>query len=77
MMRKWLAGKLFNLAVRLDWDAVFIRSLEVVMIEAKVEGLFIPKRKVGRPLGSKDTKPRNKANMGRPLGSKSKPKVQP
>jgi hypothetical protein len=31
-------------------------------------------KKRGRPLGSKDTKPRNKVNMGRPKGSKSKPK---
>jgi hypothetical protein len=42
MMRKWLAGKLFELAAWLDWDEVVI----------------VPKRKVGRPLGSKDTKPR-------------------
>jgi hypothetical protein len=72
MMRKWLAEKFFDWAVRLDWDAVFIMSLEVVMIEAKEEKLFTPKKKVGRPLGSKDKKPRNKANMGRPAGSKNK-----
>ena len=42
MMRKWLAGKLFDLAAWLDWDAVVIA----------------PKKKRGRPLGSKDKKPR-------------------
>lgn len=41
-MRKWLGGKLFNLAVRLDWEGAVIA----------------PKKKVGRPLGSKDKKPR-------------------
>jgi hypothetical protein len=60
MMRKWIAGKLVDLAVWLDCDAVMIA----------------PKKKIGRPLGSKDKAPRNKANMGRPKGSKSKPKVQ-
>lgn len=38
--------------------------------------VIAPKKKRGRPLGSKDKSPRNKANMGRPAGSKSKPKVQ-
>jgi len=80
MMRKWLAGKLFGLAVRLDWDAVFIRSLEVVMIEAKMEGLFAPKKKRGRPAGRKDSvagvAPKKK--IGRPLGSKDKkPRKRP
>ena len=37
---------------------IFIMSLEVVMIEAKEEKLFTPKKKVGRLLGSKDKKPR-------------------
>ena len=55
-MRKWLAGKLVDLAVWLDCDAVMIA----------------PKKKIGRPLGSKDKSPRNKANMGRPKGSKNK-----
>lgn len=72
MMRKWLADKLFNLAIRLDWDAVFIMSLDVVRIEAKWAGFYTPKKR-GRPLGAKDKKPRKKANMGRPKGSKSKP----
>ena len=74
MMRKWLAGKLFELAAWLDWDAVVIP----------------PKRKRGRPLGSK-----NKAGRPTPVANactgatpfdeavklafprESKPKVQP
>jgi hypothetical protein len=56
-MRKWLAGKLFDLAVWLDCDVVVIA----------------PKKKLGRPLGSKDKKPRNKTNMGRPKGRKVQP----
>lgn len=57
-MRKWLAVRLFDLAVRLDWDEVVIMSLEVVMIDAGLLGLTPPKKKVGRPKGSKDKKPR-------------------
>ena len=44
MMRKWLAGKLFELAAWLDWDSVVIA----------------PTKRVGRPLGSKDKKPRKR-----------------
>lgn len=57
-MRKWLAVRLFDLAVRLDWDEVFVMSLEVVMIDAGLLGLIAPTKRVGRPKGSKDKKPR-------------------
>ena len=57
MMRKLLARKLLKLAVWLDCDVVVIA----------------PKKKIGRPLGSKDKKPRNKTNMGRPKGRKVQP----
>ena len=52
-MRKWIAGKLFELAAWLDWDAVVIA----------------PTKRVGRPLGSKDKKPRKRPvrKAGRPL----------
>ncbi len=43
-MRKWLAEQLFELAAWLHWDAVVIA----------------PKKKAGRPLGSKDKKPRKR-----------------
>ena len=43
-MRKWLAGKFFELALWLDWDAVVIT----------------PTKRAGRPKGSKDKKPRKR-----------------
>ena len=57
MMRKWLARKLVDLATWLDWETVFIITLEDVM--AREKRAFAPKpKKRGRPLGSKDKKPR-------------------
>jgi hypothetical protein len=60
MMRKWLAGKLFDMALWLDWDGVLKGAKIVVMMDDSWGALFTAptKRKVGRPLGSKDTKPR-------------------
>jgi hypothetical protein len=79
MMRKWLAGKFFNLAVWLDWDVVLLNSLAVLFIEAGKRRLIEPKKKRGRPLGSKDGVARKVSvapkKRGRPLGSKNKPKV--
>lgn len=71
-MRKWLAKKLFSLAAWLDWREVVFRSMAVLLIEAAERQVLRTPKKVGRPLGSKDKKPRNKANMGRPVGSKNK-----
>jgi hypothetical protein len=56
-MRKWLARKLFDLAVWLDWETVFIITLDAVMTKEK--RAFAPK-KIGRPLGAKDKKPRKR-----------------
>ena len=53
-MRKWLAEKLFDLAVWLDWDAAVIRSFAVLIVEAKARARIAPKKKRGRPLGSKN-----------------------
>lgn len=50
-MRKWLARKLLDLAVWLDWETVFIITL------AREKRAFAPKKR-GRPLGAKDKKPR-------------------
>jgi hypothetical protein len=81
-MRKWLAGKLFDLAVWLDWDAAKRGSYAVVFADMIIDGELeslpdvapkSPPKKRGRPLGAKDKKPRNKTNMGRPVGSKNKP----
>jgi hypothetical protein len=84
-MRKWLAGKLFDLAVRLDWDSVSDRAKLVVLVEMNLEDALIlslgePKKR-GRPKGRKDSvgpkpEPEVKRKRGRPLGSKNKPKVQ-
>lgn len=79
-MRKWLAGKLFDMAVYLDWDSVADRARLVVMVELGLQDALIvslgePKKR-GRPKGKKDgvgPKPEPK-KRGRPLGSKNKPK---
>ena len=80
-MRKWLAGKLFDMAVYLDWDSVANRARLVVMVELGLQDALMgslgqPKKR-GRPKGRKDgvgPKPEAK-KRGRPLGSKNKPKV--
>lgn len=74
-MRKWLAGKLFDLALWLDWDETVVRSIAVLIVEARAMARLAPKPKRGRPLGSKNKSAPKK--IGRPLGSKNKPKVQP
>ncbi len=88
-MRKWLAGKLFDMSVYLDWDSVADRARLVVMVELGLQDALMvslgePKKR-GRPKGRKDgvgPKPKAKAQpqaapkkRGRPLGSKNKPKV--
>lgn len=77
-MRKWLAGKFFDLAVWLDWDAAVQAAKVVVVIDDSWKAAFAPKKR-GRPAGRKDSvggvAPPKK--RGRPLGSKNKPKVQP
>lgn len=73
-MKKWIARKLFDLAVWLDWDEATIvaEAITVANFMATLDALTAP-RKVGRPLGSKDKHPRKRAvKPGRPLGSKDK-----
>jgi hypothetical protein len=79
MMRKWIAGKLFDLAVRLDWDGAVNGAKIIVLIDEQLNKLIAPKKRMGRPKGAKDrvagrvaTPPKK---IGRPLGSKNKPKV--
>ena len=79
-MRKWIASKLFDLAVRLDWDETVAGSVAVLLIDGQLKAAFAePKRKVGRPKGAKDRVARKVSTppkkIGRPLGSKNKPKV--
>lgn len=78
-MRKWLANKLFFWALRLDGLETMLNA----RITVKIADAYLspsetekPKRKGGRPKGSKDgvgPKPAPK-KRGRPLGSKNKPK---
>ena len=72
-MRKWLAGKLFDMAVWLDWGTAAEAARVVTLIDIKFEKALVAPKKRGRPKGSKDgvgPKPKR----GRPLGSKNKPK---
>lgn len=64
-IRTWLANSLFKLAMRLDDVAVVISSIHVahIMVPAIDEELLARKRKPGRPLGSKDKKPRKNAKV--------------
>ena len=55
-MKKWLARKLFDTAVWLDWDEAVQAAAVVIMVELDLRRL--PKRKPGRPAGSKDKRPR-------------------
>ena len=75
------AGKLFDLAVRLDWDGAVNGAKIIMLIDEQLNKLLESKKKMGRPKGAKDrvagrvaTPPKK---IGRPLGSKNKPKVQP
>lgn len=80
-MRKWLAGKLFDLAVRLDWEVTVIRAALVMRVEHGLQETFMIE------LGMAERKPRRRKTaakpkvqaapkkLGRPLGSKNKPKV--
>ena len=79
-MKKWIAGKLFDLAVRLDWYGAVNGAKIILLVDEQLNKLLAPK-KMGRPKGAKDrvagrvaTPPKK---IGRPLGSKNKPKVQP
>lgn len=76
-MRKWIAGKLFDLAVWLDWDTASDRSISVAVVELGVRKAMAESKKVGRPKGRKDgVGPKPEPNKrGRPPGSKNKPKV--
>ena len=58
MMRKWIAGKLFKLAFMIDDIEVKMLSLELMVLHEWKTVVGFPKRKVGRPLGSKDKSPR-------------------
>lgn len=60
-MKKWIARKLFDIAIWLDWDEAVIvsQAMSVARFRVALDALTAP-RKVGRPLGSKDKKPRKR-----------------
>ena len=71
-MRKWLAGKVFDLAVWLDWDGV--------VIAPKKRGCPLGSKNKSAPSNNKSASSKDKSaskKIGRPLGSKNKPKLQP
>ena len=76
-MKKWIARKLFDLAVRLDWDEAVKGALAVVLVDGQMKAAFAPPKKRGRPLGRKDSvgKALPPKKRGRPVGSKNRPKA--
>jgi hypothetical protein len=57
-MKKWIARKLFDWAVRLDWETVVLSSQAVVLIDGQMKAAFAPApapKKRGRPAGRKDS----------------------
>jgi hypothetical protein len=62
-MKKWLARKLFDTAVWLDWEEATIvaEAITISRFMVALERLTAEtKRKPGRPKGSKDTAPRKR-----------------
>lgn len=80
-MKKWIARKLFDLAVWLDWDEAVKSSLAVMLVDGLINRPFEqePPKKRGRPAGRKDSTPRTEPvpqkKRGRPVGSKNRPKA--
>jgi len=60
-MKKWIARKLFDTAIWLDWDEAVIiaEAMSISRFMIALDALTAP-RKVGRPKGSKDKKPRKR-----------------
>lgn len=82
-MRKWIADKLFVLAVKIDGDVATDLARRLVAADDFAHAMLAmiqrePKKR-GRPKGRKDgvgPKPAPAPKkIGRPLGSKNKPKV--
>jgi hypothetical protein len=66
-MKKWIASKIFELALWVDFDATEANARTLTTVWDIVQRLHkheaeadAPKRKPGRPLGSKDKKPRKR-----------------
>lgn len=56
-MKKWIARKLFDWAVRLDWDEAVAGANAVVLVDMTMNGLLeqVTPKKRGRPAGRKDS----------------------
>jgi hypothetical protein len=57
-MKKWIARKLFNFAVWLDWDEAVKSAMAVMLVDGLINRTFEqepPKKKRGRPAGRKDS----------------------
>lgn len=61
-MKKWIAEHLIVLAIRLDVETVIYASFDIIktLMQSLEEEIDTAKPKVGRPLGSKDKKPRKR-----------------
>jgi len=69
-MKKWIASKLFDLALWVDYDTTEVNARTLITVWDIIKRLHsreaeadVPKRKPGRPLGSKDKKPRKSAKV--------------
>lgn len=61
-MKKWITERLILLAIRLDVETVIYASFDIIntLFDSLENEQDAPKRKAGRPLGSKDKKPRKR-----------------
>jgi len=63
-MKKWIAERLILLAIWLDVETVIYASFDIIntLFDSldDEQDAAKPKRKAGRPLGSKDKKPRKR-----------------
>lgn len=71
-MKKWIALKLFRMAVRIDIGTATEEARILVFVADLVAEAQAPPKKRGRPLGSKDSVGKALApkKVGRPLGRK-------
>ena len=60
-MKKWIARKLFDWAVRLDWDETVAGAKAVVLVDLTMKG-WVEQREAPAPAPKK---------RGRPAGSKA------
>jgi hypothetical protein len=72
-MKKWIARKLFRMAVRIDITQATEEARILVFVADLMDEAKAPPKKRGRPAGRKDSvgvTPAPKKKVGRPLGRK-------